>query len=65
MKALRKETPMYDHLIWGAMLVLEVILTLAGLKMLQRVNETSPQIAAMSAAALDQVARLSQQAKEK
>jgi len=56
---------MYDHLIWGAMLVLEVILTLAGLKMLQRVNETSPQIAAMSAAALDQVARLSQQAKEK
>ena len=65
MKALRKETPMSDHLILGAMLVLEVILTLAGLKMLQRVNETSPQIAAMSAAALDQVARLSQQAKEK
>ena len=54
---------MYDHVILGAMLVLEVILTLAGLKMLTRVNETSLQIAAMSAAALDQVARLSQQTK--
>ncbi|MBI3303716.1 MAG: hypothetical protein HYZ72_16750 [Deltaproteobacteria bacterium] len=53
---------MYAHVILGAMLVLEVILTLAG-KMLTRVNETSLQIAAMSAAALDQIARLSQQAK--
>lgn len=54
---------MYEHMIWGAMLVLEVILTLVGLKMLTRVNETSLQIAAMSAAALEQVARLSQQVK--
>jgi len=54
---------MYEHMILGAMLVLEVILTLVGLKMLTRVNETSLQIAAMSAAALDQVARLSQQVK--
>jgi hypothetical protein len=48
-------------LILGIMLFLELILTLVGLRMLQRVNETTLQIAAMSAAALDQVARLSQQ----
>jgi hypothetical protein len=54
---------MCDHIILGAMLVPEVILTLAGLKMLTRVNETSLQIDAMSAAALGRIARLSQQTK--
>jgi hypothetical protein len=54
---------MCDQVILGARLVLEIILTVAGLRMLTRVNETSLQIAAMSAAALDQIARLSQQAK--
>jgi hypothetical protein len=56
---------MSDHVILGAMLVVEVILTLVGLRILAHVSEDARQIATISQACLDQIARLSQQLQQR
>lgn len=55
---------MYGHLILGAMLTLDVILTVAGLRIMQKVSEGAQESAALSRASLDAIALILAQVKK-
>lgn len=55
---------MADHVLLGAMLTLQVVLTLVGLRMLSHVSQDAREISMVTKASLDAIALLLKEAKQ-